>query len=111
MSRPLSWTPDSPLIPPAERQYDKELAKGLAFDGLQYVDVTFGAADTDLDIRHTLNPTSFEDVGYLVVKADRATSIYNDQTGTRRPWGQGYIILRSSVADATVTLLLFKPHR
>ena len=72
----------------------------------QYIEVTFGSANTDYDIRHNLTPANPEEILYQVVRADRATAIYHDQTGTRKAWGTGYIILRSSVASAKVTLLL-----
>lgn len=110
MTRPAAWIPGSDLIPSAEQQFDKELAKGVPFDAFQFIEVSFGAADTDLDIPHTLAPLDPESLGYLVLKADRATSIYHDQTGTRRPWTRDYIVLRSSTANAVITLLLVKPH-
>lgn len=76
----------------------------------QYLEVTFGAANTDFDIRHDLKPSNPENIHYIVVRADRATSLYHDQSGTRRAWKAGYIVLRSSVANAKVTLLLQTPR-
>jgi hypothetical protein len=72
----------------------------------QYVTVTFSGANTDYDIRHDLRPIDPEAIDYQLVRADRSTTIYNDQSATRKAWGTGYIILRSSVANAVVTLLL-----
>lgn len=72
----------------------------------EYIDVTFGAADTDLDIRHSVPTTRPDEILYQLVKADRATIIYNDQTASRKPWGKGYVILRSSEANANCTILL-----
>lgn len=72
----------------------------------EFIDVVFGTANTDHDIVHGLRPADPEDVEYVVLRADRATSLYHDQSGTRRPWGTGYIILRSSAASAVVRLLL-----
>ena len=73
----------------------------------QYVDVTFpSGANTNYDIPHALSPPTPEDIDFVVVKKDRACDIYYDATGTRRAWGDTYIVLRSSVASAVVTLLL-----
>ena len=74
------------------------------------VEVEFGTANTDQMVPHTLETNDPENVLYTVVKADRATSIYNDQSSTRRLWQDGYIILRSSVANAIVKLLLGVPR-
>jgi hypothetical protein len=78
----------------------------VPYGAFEYVDVTFGTANTDQIVEHTLETVYPEDVNYELVKADRATAIYNDQSASRRPWGRGYIILRSSVANAQVRLLL-----
>ena len=72
----------------------------------QYVEITFDSANTDRIIEHALHPPSVEEVNYQVVRADRATSIYHDQSGTRRYWGSGFIVLKSSIASAKVRLLL-----
>ena len=72
----------------------------------QYLDITFGSASTDRIISHNLHPPNPEDVNYQVVRADRSTTIYHDQSGTRRYWKTGYIVLRSSAASAKVRLLL-----
>ena len=74
------------------------------------VEVKFGTANTDQMVPHKLGTNDPENVIYTVVKADRATSIYNDQSSTRRLWQDGYIILRSSVANAIVKLLLGVPR-
>lgn len=89
------------------RHFVQDFNKSLPFVNFQYLDVTFGSADTDMDIKHNLNPKNPEDVRYLVVNADRATQIFNDQSASRKPWGQGYVILQSSTANAVVRLLLF----
>ena len=87
-----------------------QLEGGIPATSFEYVDVTFGSANVDHDILTALRPASPEDIAYLVVRADRATSLYHDQSGTRRPWGAGYLVLRSSVANAVVRLLLFTPR-
>ena len=76
----------------------------------RYVEVTFTSANTDQDVVHTLTPVNPENINYLVVRKDRACDIYHDQSGTRRVWGTNYIVLKSSVASATVTLLLTIPR-
>lgn len=72
----------------------------------EYVDVTFAGADTDYDIPHKLTPPTLESIDYQVVRKSQACDVYNDMSGTRRPWGIGYITLRCTVANAVVTLLL-----
>ena len=74
----------------------------------EYVDVTFSlGADTDTDVPTSLTPTDPEAIRYVVVEADRACRVYQDQTATRKAWQPGYIILKSDTADAVVRLLLF----
>lgn len=72
----------------------------------QYVDVTFGSANTDLDIRHSIATAQPDNINYQLVRADRATSLYHDQSATRKPWAEGYVILRSSAANAVCRILL-----
>ena len=87
-----------------------EVERNTPYSAYEYVTVTFGSANTDRDIRHSLRPLSPENIHYQLVESDRSTTIYHDQTGTRRAWGPGYIVLRSSVASAVVTLLLTVPR-
>ena len=97
----------APTLPLLQiEQLKRELLIGTPFTGFEYVDVTFGSANADFDIRTTLRPGDPETIDYLLMRSDRATSIYHDQSGTRRTWRRGYIVLRSSVASAAVTLLL-----
>lgn len=72
----------------------------------QYIEVTFSDADTDMDIRHSLDAPNPDDIQYQVVRADRATALYHDTSATRRTWTRDYIVLRSSAADAVIRLLL-----
>ncbi len=74
------------------------------------VSIVFGSADVDFDIVTALRPPDPENIRYLVVGCDRATSLYHDQSATRRPWGVGYVVLRSSVANAVVTVVLYIPR-
>lgn len=100
---------DAPQIPAVTFDGDQVrqlLFSGLPYSDFQYVTVTFGTSGTDTDIRHTLTPRTVDGVDYHIVRADRACAIYHDQSGTRKPWGTGYVILRCSVSSAVVTLLL-----
>lgn len=92
------------------QQLKREFLAATPFKDFQFVNVTFGTANADLDIRHDLIPDDPENIRYWVVWSDRATSLYHDYSGTRKAWGKGYIILRSSVASAVVKLLIFIPR-
>ncbi len=71
------------------------------------VDVVFSATpDTDTIVQHSLTPPDPEHVNYMPIRKSQAADVYHDGTGTRKPWGAGYIVLRSPVANARVTLLL-----
>jgi len=77
----------------------------------QEVDVTFPAtANTDCIIPHLLTPVNPESINYIPIRKGQAADIYHDTSGTRKPWQRNYIILRSSVASAKVTLLLYVSH-
>jgi hypothetical protein len=91
---------------PAASSLELEVEKGLPFSAFTYIDVTFETANLDVQVDHTLRPITPEDINYQVVRADRACLIYHDQSATRRPWGRGYILLRSDTAGAKVRLLL-----
>jgi hypothetical protein len=92
---------------PGHHEVSIRLDRGLPSASYEYVDVTFGSADADQDIRHSLRPLNPEDVEYLLVRSDRATALYHDQSGTRTPWSAGRITLRSSAASAVTRILLF----
>ncbi len=75
------------------------------------VDVVFSStANADTNIPHSLLPPSPEHIHYIPLRKGQAADVYHDSTGTRKPWGTGYIILRSTVANAKVTLLLTVSH-
>jgi hypothetical protein len=75
------------------------------------VDVTFSAtANADTIIKHTLTPASVEAINYLPIRKGQAADVYHDTSGTRKPWQNGYIILRCTVASAKVRLLLYVGH-
>ena len=93
-------------LSPALADFFRQFEQSSPFRLYQYVDVTFGAADTDKDIRHTILTVSPDDIDYQLVRSDRSTNIYNDHSATRKPWGEGYVILRSSAANANCKILL-----
>lgn len=72
----------------------------------QIVSVVFDTADADVTIPHKLLPPSPEDVDYQVIRASGPGLVYHDTSPTRKPWGNGYVILRSGVAGLKVDLLL-----
>lgn len=84
----------------------EEFEKSVPYVDFEYVTVTFPTANTDYDIIHHLKPPTPEDVDYHLVRANAVCGLYNDTSGTRRVWGNGYITLRSSTALVTVTILL-----
>lgn len=87
------------------------LYAGSPYAQYQRVDITFpSTANQDTVVRHSLRPTSPDDVEYHVVSQDRAGSVYNDHASTRKVWGDGFIIVRSSVASLKATLLLTVPR-
>lgn len=77
----------------------------------QEVDVVFPAtANTDLVIPHSLDPDQVDAVRYYPVRKDRVADVYHDTTVTRKVWHSNYILLRSNIASAKMTLFLYTPH-
>lgn len=87
-------------------QLRENFISSTPFVDFEYVDVTFNTANADTDIRHNLHPDNPEDIDYYLVRSDRSCNVYNDNTGSRKAWGKGYVILRCTTASATVRLLL-----
>jgi hypothetical protein len=88
-----------------------DLLLGSPFAQYERVEVTFpSSANTDVVVKHSLQPTSPEDIEYTVLKLDRAGRVYNDQSATRKSWKQGYIYLRCDVASVKATVLLTAPR-
>jgi hypothetical protein len=74
--------------------------------------VTFNlGANVDHVVNYRMTVRDPEAIDYEVRGKDRACDVYNDLSVTRLPWQHGVLYLRSSVADAVVTLLLseYKP--
>ncbi len=68
----------------------------------QYVTVLFpSVANTEVEIPHGLGRVV---VGYAPVRKDRACDVYDSNSGS---WNESRCLLKSTVANATVRLLLF----
>lgn len=93
-------------LDPAIADFFRQFEQGSPFFSFQYVEVTFGTANTDYDIRHSIKTPNPDDIQYQLVRTDRATTIYNDLSATRKKWQEGYVILRSSAANANCRILL-----
>lgn len=93
-------------LDPAIQDFFRQFEQSSPFIKYEFVEVTFGSANTDKDIRTTLRVANPDDLNYQLVKADRACAIYNDQSSTRKAWQDGYVILRCSVASANCRILL-----
>jgi hypothetical protein len=79
------------------------------FARYERVTVTFSlGANVDHAVSYSMSVRDPEAVDYWPIHKDRACDIYNDQSITRLSWERGTLYLRSSVADAVVTLLLFE---
>ena len=84
-----------------------ELDRRVPFEQTQEVDVTFLVADTDQEIKHTLkaeNPDT--EIRYEVVRKDQACDVYDYRGAGRKHWTNSYVVLRSTVAPATVKVRL-----
>ena len=86
---------------------ETERSKRSPFAKFAYVDVTFGTANTDYIVTHTLATPDPEELRWWVVKNDTAGVVYRDAGTPPRSWGEGYVVLKCSVANANVRLLLF----
>lgn len=93
-------------LDPAIQDFFRQFEESSPFIRYEYVEVTFGTANTDKDIRTSIRVADPDDIQYQLVKADRACTIYNDQSSTRKVWQAGYVILRCSVASANCRILL-----
>lgn len=72
------------------------------------VDVVFNpVANKDTIVPHTLAPLNPDAVNYIPIRKSQAADIYHDVSVTRKKWQQNYIVLRSTVANAKATLLLY----
>ena len=80
-------------------------SKFTPFASFEYVDVTFGTANTAHIIPHSLSgPT--EGIRWIPVSIEGNGTIYRDNAIGRQAWGSDYIVLRSSLANQVCRLLL-----
>ena len=89
---------------------ETERTKRSPFAAFTFVDVTFGTANTDYIISHTLATPDPEVIRWWVIQNDTAGVVYRDPSASGvapREWGEGYVVLKCSVANANVRLLLF----
>lgn len=95
---------------------NQQLEKRLPFAQTEYVDVEFGAADTDVIIRYErLTPEDVEDIRWIditpnsvyVNPTDSPARVYRSSKPGRKAFGANYIVLRSTVANYTTRLMLF----
>lgn len=101
------------------------LSKALPFERYQYVTVNFPTANEDVKVSHKLDPEDARGVVYLVVRVNRPTMVYDNHNNTldsiregyyegpsletvtpATPWTRNYIVLRSTSAPVTATVLL-----
>ena len=93
-------------LDPALHDFFRQFEQSSPFIQYEFVEVTFGTANVDKDIRTSLRVADPDDLNYQLVRSDRATTLYHDQSSTRKVWQDGYVILRSSVASANCRILL-----
>lgn len=91
----------------------QDFRKAVPSIAFEYVTVTFaGTANLDTIVTTNLRPANPEDILYKVVDwqyfaAPASTPlVYKDTSSTRKPWGQGYIVLRCNVASVIAVLEL-----
>lgn len=80
----------------------------LPAERFQFVNVVFSETDTDTDVAHLLVPVDPEKVRYQVVRLSAPAVIYQDLSGSRKPWQRGHIWLRASIPCAA-QVLVFLP--
>ena len=86
---------------------ETERSKRSPFAKFTFVDVTFGTVNTDYIVTHTLDTPDPEVIRWWAISNDTAGVVYRDASATKRAWGERYVVLRCSAANATVRLMLF----
>lgn len=92
----------SPRFEPGREQLDRRSPIGR----WQVITKTFTAANTDTVVVHQLPTPKAEMVDYEVLRSNAPCTISHDGNADRKPWGDGYIVLRSDVAPVEVDLRL-----
>jgi hypothetical protein len=95
---------------------DVALRRVLPFKRFEYVDVTFGLADTDQVIPYkNIRPNDLQTIRWIDItpgtvyngSTETVAHVYRSNNPSRLPFGAGYIVLRSTVANYSTRLLLF----
>lgn len=79
-----------------EKVINITLHERVPFGRWEIIDVEFPTANTDVIIRHGLEPENPYDVHYVVLKQTTSGVVYEDITPSRSPWTSDYIILRAT---------------
>lgn len=99
---------------------DNAVERRLPFSRAEFVNVEFGAADTDVVVPYTaLQPDDVEDVRWIditpnsvyVSPTDSVARVYRSSQPGRKAFGAGYIVLRCNVANYATRLMLFVERR
>ncbi len=104
--------PTRTALAPADIQRALDaLQRALPYGQAQDLSVTFNStSDVDTIIPHSLVTDDWEAIDYTIIGVEAlpgaAFTIYRDPTPTRKPWGKGYLVLRSSVGGIKVRLRL-----
>jgi hypothetical protein len=90
-------------------EVDRAIHEHLPWAAWAIVDIVFpSTAYTDCQIVYPTNlfVENPEEVQYTVLRQATPGTVYEDRSSTRTPWGRGFIILRSDLADWTGRLLI-----
>lgn len=88
-----------------------QLREHTPYAQYELVNVTFGDANENLDIRHSLKPPTPEHVLFQVVSSTAPVHVFRDISSGRKPWREGVIVLQADASDVSVTLLLMVAHK
>lgn len=102
---------------PNEKQFQPEVQdRHHPFNQFEYVDVSFGAADTDTPVYYEIiRPNAASDIRFLDITqgavytggSDTIPKIYLSNSPSRMAPGTNYFFLRSTIANYMTRLLLF----
>lgn len=98
---------------PATVERQRQVLRGLPMTQFEFQDLEFGSANQDLVVKHGLSTPDPESVRVLPIEwrfagppAD-APVLYRDSSKARRPAGSGFLIIRCTLANAKVRVLIF----
>jgi hypothetical protein len=97
----------------AIRELSGAINRGVPFGQYEFVDVTFNStANGDTEVKHSLILGDPEAVRIIPVSWNFSSTpadppyVWRNIASTRRPWGEGYVILKCNIASAQARLLL-----